>query len=313
MGVYKAKKKKSVVQTAKIPRWVYHIPPLYRMYWNPVFQRCIIRSELDIGISPHASFYTGAAISVILSLLVFIEPVGKLYFVLGFEILAVLMFVLRIVGSALISSARNMHSLIVEDMKDAVLTTPLKNSSIYYGISIGTLMRGASIIEVSGAFVIGLVLGMASMWILAYPLGAYTPLMAWQPPYMWLLKLAGVSAVLFFLGIMILLIFSFASTMYATYLDVLTSVIMSLVHFTASVGFGACMIFIPFVVRDINNVQNSDIKMGLLFGGLFLVAWLGLVVLGTGWSGLMRFARARTPGYYKDSKLTAEDQVMRGL
>jgi len=296
-----------------IPLWVKHIPSLHHMYWNPVFQRRIIRNVLDFGITKKSGFIFGAVYVLILTMATFITPEVKMTLTLGLVSVGVLLILFRLIGSALVSTPKGMRNIMAEDMKDPVLTTPITNASIYYGVTLGTLMRGYMVIESMASMIIGIVFSYAAMVFIRLVLKSVWTLEVWLIPFKWLVSLAVISAGMFALGMLILLLFSFAAGYYATFLDTLTSVIMAVVHFMFMFGFGASLLYIPFILRDFSLMAQDEFVNGMLFGGLFMIGWIAMTVIGTAWMGVLSLARRRCPGFYEPDSISADEHVMRGM
>ena len=283
------------------------------MYWNPVFQRRLIRSTMEIGITKRNAFITGAVIVFILSILPFFSPEVRMIITVWLIAIAVFIIVIRLMGSALVSTAHGMRNIIAEDMKDPLLTTPVKNASIYYGVTLGSLMRGYKIIESMAGFIVGMLASYAGMVFVQIVLKTVGPIEIWIIPFMWLINITFIAVGIFVLGMLILLLITFASGYYATFLDLLTSIIMAVFHFALTVGSGGFFLYIPFILRDIHQMQPDEISNGFMFGGLFMIGWIALATIGTAWMGVISLAKKRCPGFYEPDEITAEDHVMRGM
>ncbi len=299
------------VPRVRIPVWAKLIGPLNRLYRTPILQRRVIRDNLDTMITRPVAAGAGVILSIIASYLLKGSNLPHLL-ELAIPILFVAILVLyRLAGTALVATSRNMRDLVETERQDVALTTLMDDGSFYYGVSIGNLLKGNKLFETGGCFVAGYLF---MYLVIDIPVALMTSL--FSPPtgtlyFGWMLIQILVACWALTLGVSILLLIAFSAALYATYLDTLTAVIMSAVHSLAVMLFGGFMLYIPFLIRSIDNMNDNDMLLGLASGGVFLLAWMILAVYLTSWTGLASFARARRPGYYADEGITSADFLTR--
>jgi len=287
-----------------MPAWVTYINPLYYLYFNPVFQRRMIRNILGTRISQKAAFIAGfvssfpsLALDVNWVMMVPLLVTGvPAYF--GLVLIVLLAAMIRVQGVAVASTIRCIRELALQDRRDPVLTTPLSDSAVFFGVTIGNPMRGHVLFETAASFVLGL----SVMYVLLGASALIITVITSPAGALWLLLEIALTLLLLCymvaLAATILLLLTFSSALYAAFLDALSAVIMAIVHFLLVIAVGCWFVFEP-LIRSI-NMQMSEIDALIRLGlaALLLLGWLILATYGTGWAALILFSRSRRPGVY---------------
>ncbi|MCX6646545.1 MAG: hypothetical protein NTY09_09330 [bacterium] len=296
-----------------IPRWVRYIPALHNMYWNPVFQRRVIRKRLEPAIGSGHTFWTG----VIISILTFgwgYTALANSSRTLNYIILSVLGVLIAIIAVRLfwvsvILTVNRMKDLLTEERKDPVLTTPLTDREIFYGECVGNVMKGHLVFEATVCFAFGLVAPyililiiltlFLSIFFIFIGFAAIIGMLTLVIPIAWMV----------FMSVMILLLLAFSAGYYAILTDNTVAIMMAILHTALFTIIGSSLLFLPFFLADVTLLEPKQMLIGFGAGVLFQVCWMLISVYGTAWMGLRAFSLSRRPGFYEADKINAFDQA----
>jgi hypothetical protein len=296
-----------------IPGWTKYIPMLYLMFWNPVFQRRIMRSRIIPAIRPGHTFWTG----VIISVLSFPWGYPALanssrilyYIIMGVVVVLIAIIAVRLFWVSAVVTITRMKDLLTEDQKDPVLTTPLSDRAIFFGECVGNVMKGHLVFEAAVSFALGLAVPYVTIILfLALFLTMFFIFIGF-PALIAILTLTVPIAWMIFMSIMILLLLAFSAGYYAIISDFSVAILMTILHTALFTAIGSMFLFLPFYLGNITLMEPNQMLLGFGAGTLFQVCWMLISVYGTGWAGLRAFSMHRRPGYYEADKITAFDQV----
>ena len=296
-----------------IPGWVKYVPALHRMYWNPVFQRRVMRGRLQPALKSAHTFWMG----VIVSILTFGWGYSALsgsssalnYILLGILGILIAIIAIRLFWVSVIITVNRMKELLTEDRMDAVLTTPLTDREIFYGECVGNVMKGHLVFEATVSFAFGLVAPyILILFIFALFLSIFMIFVGFTIllyglnlliPIVWMV----------FMSVMLILLLAFSAGYYSILTDNVVAVMMSILHSVVLTAVGSSLLFLPFYLTDLTTLEPNQMLIGFGAGALFQVCWMIISVYGTAWMGLRAFSLRRRSGYYEVDKMTAFDQA----
>lgn len=296
-----------------IPRWVGLFPALHKMYWNPVFQRRVIRKRLEPALTSAHTFWGG----VIISILTFHWGYAALassnnvinYIILGTVGISIAVIAAKLFWVSVIVTVTRMKELLTEDRKDPVLTTPMSDKEIFFGECVGNVMKGHLVFEAAVSFVLGLIAPYFFILILLTLFLSLFLLFIGPAILLYALTLLIPIAWMIFMSAMLLLLLAFSAGYYSILTDNAVAIMMAVLHTILFTAIGSSLLFVPFYVSDLSNLEPNQMLMGFGAGALFQVCWMIISVYGTAWMGLKAFSNKRRPGFYEVDKITAFDQV----
>ncbi len=283
------------------------------MFWNPVFQRRLIRKRLEPAINAAHTFWVG----FIVSFMSFGWGYEALrtsnnivnYIILGLIGVSIATIAIRLFWTSVILTVNRMKDLLTDERKDPILTTPMTDPEIFYGECVGNVMKGHLVFEATIGFVLGIVAPyiiilllltlVTTLFSIKYGLMLILYAVALLIPVVWMI----------FMSATILLMLAFAAGFYAILTDNAVAIMLTIIHTAFFVAIGAAFVSIPFFIGNISQLAPNQMLTGFGGGALFQVCWMLLCAYGTGWMGLRAFSLSRRPGYYELDKITAFDQV----
>ena len=244
-----------------MPWWMGKFSSLRRLWFNPVFQRNYQRSRVKQIIKPKHALYTGLGLSILLSIVTlsigravraesgsiveiifftaFVGPISLMYII----------FYIRMFIVCVISTPIEMKKDIGDNTAYPILTTPLRDSDLFYAECLPNFVRGLEILESYISLSIGLLIPCA---VIAFFSLIFTDLEITD-----LTMKAGIMFVVAFQTtvnvVLMMLLLSLASGLYTIWLPTFSAVAATLVHY--------------WTVSSIANIIPT------LFGGTFGGLW----------------------------------------
>ena len=135
------------IEPFPVPYWVEPFAPLIRYYSNPIFQKNLLRNTIVINFDLTWSFYIGMFFFLVLAA----NP-GAWPLIIGVELFALF----KIFPYAVPSTIEGLKNILNRDRHDPLLSAPIPDGAIYFGVVFGRLMRGSEMLGHLFAFFGGL-------------------------------------------------------------------------------------------------------------------------------------------------------------
>ncbi len=284
--------------TLDVPDWVIRIPTIKKFFNNPVFRRRISLSHPFAIITNKVAFFIGVGIGYFLPLVPYLDTSSEIEILININKYAAIIMVIRLLGPVLMYSARGIGEILSTDKKDPILTTPIRNADLFYGICYGNLARGCKVIGVVFTFCIGTIVTYVAIAVTSGLLQIFHA-GPWLETFYNGIGILAITIWFFLFAVLTLLLFTYSAAYFATFFDFSLSILLSIVYSTTILVFGRFYVVAPWLGENIQIVNELGFVFTKLAGYMVILGVVVVMVYGTGRAGLARFSRARCPGRYK--------------
>jgi len=288
------------------PRWLARFPGADQLWHNPVFQRCYRRGGRIYHVRPLWGLYLGLFLSTIAIISLSGYTTGALeLFSIAWTVtfilpggLVLLFAGLRLVDAGLTRSVIQINSDFSGGKGESVLSSPMSDEEIYYGISLAILLKRL----VASEGVIGWLAGLAVPNVIVFTvcLVSYGLTDDTLP----LLLVMGWTLFAMFLFALYVTLFAFmaafVSTRYALVMPVSAAQTSSLAHIVF-ISFFVAPVIILFFNLTVRILDTAALLWPLLVALLVQCVPTGVAFCVTVWmgqSGVDAVTRLRRPGVY---------------
>ena len=299
-------------------RLVRRIPFLRRLWRNPVFQRNYARSRIKRIVENRQAFLVGIGWAALVNMLAMIERdadmrIGiSLMFSLvlplstTFGLTYVRMFILCLTTTP-IELRRN----IAESELGPVFTTPMSDKQIYYGECLANFVKGLETIEALVYLAAGLLIPCAFLTVFPY-LSQYSTTIDWQDVSIITSNVLLIALFLFSGLILMMLLLSLASGLYAISMPSFNAILVTLVHYAVVTGiaYAACGLFGVFTTELLPSyydpfISEEESTVILLISQAAKTIVVIFLCQITAAMGVSAFGKSRRPGYYLPERSTS--------
>jgi len=298
-----------IVEPKPPPLWVYHLPPLKRIWDNPISQQLYKPVKFRYIPPPLAGFFAAFALSFFLNVIFQSEPfedsgsLAGLTLSLGVTSAGIAVYAsVRIIINALVMNPMRIRRLIDNHTLDSWMSMPLDDTTLFHSLNFPSLMGCLKAYENVVAVYAGLVV---PFLIFSYKNGVGIGQIL-SSAEIYSTAPASYAVWIIFLPLILALHLTLAAGLYSYLLHQSHAIAVAVAHVAVCFGFTALARMTWFAAFPSENLTDIPI---VIAGELLCVAILiGLAWL-TGRIGSMVFARFRRPGFYEEEWASAAGLV----
>ena len=272
------------IEPFPVPYWVEPFAPLRRYYSNPIFQKNLLRNTIVLNFDPTWSFYIGMFFFLVLAASPQAWPL-----IIGVGLFALF----KIFPHAVPSTIEGLRNILDRDRHDPLLSAPIPDGAIYFGVVLGRLMRGSELLGHLFAFFGGLLILPAAALVIMIIL---TPFFHSVRSY--LAEIINVLGMLLLLIVSMLMIFpvlNFSAGLYGLVFESLSAIAASVFH--------ALFVLVAPILLGILTVYlvNGEVMRGGTISAVITVPAVVVQLFSiylTARMGLRLFSRLRRQGIY---------------